>query len=94
MRIFRCLIALAILACLSPLISTALAGWIASSHGCTLHEGFANPCVINGTDYGETLYTMGVMGWLMLATLPIAAGFLLLWIVAEVVAFIRRKRAA
>jgi hypothetical protein len=94
MRLFRLLIAFAILACLSPLISTALAGWIASSHGCTLHEGFASPCVIKGTDYGETLYTMGVMGWLMLATLPIAAGFLLLWIVAEVVAFIRRKRAA
>ena len=94
MRIFRCLIALAILACLSPLISTALAGWIASSHGCTLHEGFANPCVINGTDYGETLYTMGVMGRLPLGKFTTQPGLLLLWIVAEVVAFIRRKRAA
>lgn len=94
MRLFRVLILLAILACLSPLISTALAGWIAASHGCTLHEGFANPCVINGTDYGETLYTMGVMGWLMLATLPVAAGLILLWIVVEIAAFIRRRRVA
>lgn len=94
MRLFRIVLALAILACLAPLISTALAGWVASSHGCTLHEGFANPCVINGIDYGETLYTMGVMGWLMLATLPIAAGLLLLWIVVEIARFIRRKKSA
>lgn len=94
MRLFRILTALAILACLSPMISVAIAGYIASSHGCTLHEGFPNPCVINGTDYGETLYTMGVLGWLMLATMPIAAGLLLLWIVVEVAAFIHRRRKA
>lgn len=93
MRLFRILIALAILACLSPLISTALAGWIASSHGCTLHEGCANPCIINGTDYGETLYTMGAMGWLMLPTLPIAAVLTLLWILVEALRVIRRKPA-
>lgn len=93
MKIFRFVILLGILICLAPLISTAVAGWIASSHGCTLHEGFVNPCVINGTDYGQMLYQMGVMGWLMLATIPIAAGLIALWIIAEIVRLVHKRRA-
>jgi hypothetical protein len=36
-------------------------------------EGSVHPCVINGKDYGQLLYTLGVMGWLMLVTLPAGA---------------------
>jgi hypothetical protein len=57
-----------------PLISVAIAGSIAQANGCQLDEGSVHPCVVNGTDMGETLYAMGVMGWLMLATIPLGLG--------------------
>ena len=47
----------------SPLISVMIAGWIAETNGCTLHEGFVNPCVVNGTDIGQDLYAAFVLGW-------------------------------
>jgi hypothetical protein len=33
-------------------------------------EGSVHPCIINGKDYGQLLYTLGVLGWLMLVTIP------------------------
>lgn len=58
---------------LLPALSAASAAMIANAAGCTLHEGSVNPCVIVGYDWGRALYTMGVLGWLMLISLPIAA---------------------
>lgn len=55
---------------LSPLLLALLAGAFAQANGCTLHEGDVNPCVVGGRDYGETLYTMFVLGWFTLLTLP------------------------
>jgi hypothetical protein len=40
------------------------------SHGCRVDEGSVHPCIINWKDYGQLLYALGIMGWLMLATLP------------------------
>lgn len=78
-----------------PLISTFTAGAIANANDCVLHEGFVNPCVINGTDWGETLYTMGVLGWLALGTVPIALIAAVVYLVIVIVVTIilnRRKR--
>lgn len=55
---------------ISPCISVGLAGSIAAICGCKLDEGSTHPCIINGRDYGETLYRMGVAGWFFLITLP------------------------
>lgn len=79
----------------SPIISVMIAGYVAGTHGCTLNEGGIHPCVINGHDYGNTLYTMEVLGWLMLVTLPIG-GFVLLayGVVWIVVALLRRNRTS
>ena len=77
-----------------PILSVVIAGTIASWNGCTLHEGFVNPCVVNGRDIGGTLYSMGVMGWFMLATIPIGAILFLGWNVGWMIWFIRRQRAA
>jgi hypothetical protein len=33
-------------------------------------EGSVHPCIIKGHDYGELLYSLGVMGWFMLVTIP------------------------
>ena len=47
-----------------------LCGAIANAYGCKVDEGSVHPCVINGHDYGELLYSLGVMGWFMLVTIP------------------------
>ena len=47
-----------------------LCAWIANANGCKVDEGSVHPCIINGHDYGELLYDLGVMGWFMLVTLP------------------------
>jgi hypothetical protein len=65
-----------------PIASVAIAGTIAAWNGCTLHEGFANPCIVNGRDIGHTLYEMGVMGWFMLATIPIGIIAFIAWTIA------------
>lgn len=94
MKWFRILMALAVLACFAPLASLAVSAWIASANDCTLHEGFVNPCVIRGVDWGSTLYSMAMLGWLMIATLPIAAGLASIWVIVEVVRWARRRRRA
>jgi len=54
----------------APIGSVILRAWIANAHGCKVDEGYIHPCIINGHDYGELLYQLGVMGWFMLATIP------------------------
>jgi hypothetical protein len=83
----------------SPLIAAFAAGAIADANGCTLHEGFVNPCIINGEDWGETLYTLFVLGWLAIGTIPIAVIAALVYlaavvIIALVLHFRRRAKAA
>lgn len=62
---------------IAPMVSVMLAASIADLNGCALHEGYVQPCIVFGTDIGGVLYTMGVMGWLMLISLFfLAAGLL------------------
>ena len=68
-----------------PILSVIVAGTIASWNGCTLHEGFKNPCMVGGNDIGGTLYAMGVMGWFMIATIPLGAMAGLLWTIVWIV---------
>ncbi len=83
----------AVLLALAPLISLFAAGAIAQHYGCTLHEGFANPCVIRGHDYGGTLYNMAVMGWAAMLTLPFGALALAAWVVVEIARAVMLRRA-
>jgi len=82
---------------LLPVASVATAGWIAEASGCMLDEGSIHPCIINGVDWGPDLYTFGVLGWLMLATLPLGGGAFLVWLLVLVIhriAFGRSQRSA
>src|ERR1043165_6871576 len=54
----------------APIGSVILCGAIANAYECKVDEGSVHPCVINGHDYGELLYSLGVMGWFMLVTIP------------------------
>jgi hypothetical protein len=82
---------------ISPFIVTSIAGAIADANGCTLHEGFVNPCIINGEDWGQDLYTYGMLGWLAIGTIPIALAvaliYLLVVVIIAIVQSVRRRRA-
>ena len=81
-----------------PVASIMMAGAVASANGCQLDEGSIHPCVVNGIDRGEQLYSMGVMGWFMLVAIPTGlialatygAVLLIVWLVVRN----RRKRSA
>ena len=49
------------------------AGTFAEANGCVLNEGRVTPCVLLGIDWGSTLYTLGVLGWLFIISMPIGA---------------------
>ena len=79
-----------------PMVSVVIASIIAENHGCALDEGSMHPCLVNGADWSETLYTMFVLGWLMLVTLPLGGGALLVWLIVLVIhhiAWSNRRKA-
>lgn len=78
-------LAIILLVALAPVISVIITGSIADANSCALDEGSVHPCIVNGEDIGSTLYAMGVMGWFMLATIPLGAGALLVWVVVLIV---------
>lgn len=82
-----------LLLCLSPLLAVFWASDFAERHGCDLHEGFVNSCMVDGTDWGETLYTAFVSGWLMLLTLPVAGILAIVLLVSALYDLIRILRA-
>jgi hypothetical protein len=61
---------LIILFALAPIGSVMACAVMANAYGCKVDEGSVHPCIVNGHDYGHLLYTLGVMGWLMLLTIP------------------------
>ena len=78
----------------SPLISAFIAGGIASALGCpTLNEGSAISCPVMGSDIGETLTVMFVLGWLAFVTLPIGGLLLIGWFVVFCLMLVARRRS-
>lgn len=75
-----------------PMMSVIVSSAVASAFGCTLHEGFANTCVVFGADIGETLATMFAAGWVMLVTLPVTLVCLSLLVVLTLIRIIQRRR--
>jgi hypothetical protein len=78
-----------------PVISVYFTYLVADANGCTVNEATVHPCMIWGSDWGELLYTTGVLGWFMLATVPLGALALIAWLVVLVVHIVlyRRRRA-
>lgn len=77
-----------------PILSIVIAGTIAEMNDCTLHEGFSNPCIVNGTDVGQTLYTMGMLGFFAIGTIPIGVVLFLLWTTGWLIWLVRTRRRA
>jgi hypothetical protein len=91
--IYGIVLALIALVAFAPIFSVVACGWVANTHGCKVDEGSVHPCIINGHDYGHTLYTLGVLGWLMLVTLPAGALAIVVWIVVLVAHRARWRKA-
>lgn len=80
------------LICAAPFLLTSVAGTIASQAGCQLDEGSIHPCIINGQDYGETLYSMGMSFWFTFISIPTAIVLLVIYLVVLAVIWIARRR--
>jgi hypothetical protein len=93
MRAFRAVMAVLLFICLLPLMSMAAAEFIAQVNGCKLDLTGAHPCIVGGRDMGHDLLTLGMMGYFLFATMPAVAGIVVLWVVVELIAFIRRRAA-
>ena len=74
-------LAFIVLFTLWPVASIFATAMIAEANGCRVDEGSVHPCMVMGSDWGETLYTMGVLGWLMLVTVPFGLGALIVWLI-------------
>lgn len=75
-----------------PVISVVIAGTIAEANGCRVDEGSVHPCLVGGTDMGELLYTLGVLGWLMLVSIPAGLVAIGIWCVILVLHRLGWKR--
>lgn len=79
---------------IGPWIAVAYAGSVAEANGCALHEGSPQPCIVNGVDRGQELYTYGMMGWIGVATCPLAIIALLIYGVVLFLMWIWKRREA
>lgn len=80
-----------------PVGSVSLTYWIATANDCRVDEGSVHPCIVGGQDLGGLLYTLGVLGWFMLATLPLGLGALIVWLITLLIhhaAWARRDKAS
>ena len=78
--------------CLLPVFLTLLGMGIAAVAGCEIGGGGPQTCLILGSDWGETLYTLTMMHWYALLTLPLAVVPLILILVLALVDLIRYLR--
>jgi hypothetical protein len=53
-----------------PVVCVLVVIAISTIFGCQVNEGSPMPCLVFGVEIGKTLYTLGVMGWLGIVTLP------------------------
>jgi hypothetical protein len=94
MRVFRILMVILVLATLMPFLSMLAADAIARFYGCELDLASVKPCLVGGRDIGEGLFTLGMMGWFLFATMPAFLGLAALWALVELVRWLGRRRAA
>jgi len=60
-----------IVAALSPILISMLAGFIGYCMGCSINEAGTDDCVRIGVPFGTILNPLGVLGWLGIITIPL-----------------------
>jgi hypothetical protein len=94
MRAFRAVMAVLMLVCLAPLLSMAAAEFIAQVNGCKLDLASVHPCVVGGRDIGHALLTLGMMGYFLFTTMPAVFAIVIVWVLIELIAWLRRSSQA
>ncbi|MGF9561991.1 hypothetical protein [Neorhizobium sp. JUb45] len=77
---------------LFPLISALTSISVADAAGCRVDEAGSYPCIIFGTDIGELLAFLFVLGWLGMATVPLGFICFLVWTGFVIARIIRKRR--
>jgi hypothetical protein len=94
--IFIILLVLILIFTLWPTVISMGAEWYGRWHGCEVEFTRAIPCIINGEDWGQSIYQTQQWAYLSLFTIPWGMGLLAIWAAALliylVVHFIRRGR--
>lgn len=88
---------LIVLLAFAPIITTIIGVSIAGANGCQINEANVSPCVINGTDYGSTMQSLGMSFWFTLYSFPLAIVLFIVWLVIFIVHLVvagRRRKAA
>lgn len=92
---FRRFIFVALFVLFLPFFIVLTIAGISEVFGCAISEG-GGTCLILGADFGPSLSALSalsVSGWFMLITLPIAACVFVLWLLVELVVWMRVRRA-
>ena len=71
-----------------PVLSILLVSAVAKATGCSVDESQVHPCLVAGLDLGPALYTLGVLGWCTLLTVPLGLSVA----ITTVVRFLRVRR--
>ncbi|MDP9837973.1 hypothetical protein J2T09_002733 [Neorhizobium huautlense] len=79
---------------LFPLISALISISVADASGCRVDEAGSYPCMMFGTDIGELLAFLFILGWLGMATVPLGFLGFLAWSAFVITRIIRKRRHA
>ena len=65
-----------------PALIAVVSQAVAEAFGCEVDLNRVIPCVIGGTDYGETFYDLGFAIWYSYLSLPTGGVLFAVWLVA------------
>ncbi len=93
MRALRWLFIIVILICLSPILSALMADSVSRYAGCQIVDVGLGHCLVQGYDIHDLLFYMDSVGVFGIAGLPAAAVAGLLWVVAELIAWMVQRNS-
>ena len=75
------------------LVSIGAVLFLGSVMGCTIHEGYANPCMVVGFDLGNMASSMGIFAaWGPLFFGPVVLGAGFLWFLMALIRQLRKRK--
>ena len=83
-----------IILAVAPMAVVLAAFGFGAALGCTVHEGYANACVVAGIDIGGLLANAFVLGWLTFVTAPAGLMVALLGAILAAASIVRRRTSA
>jgi hypothetical protein len=85
--VFILLLIFILLVAFGPALIAVVSQTIAEAFGCQVDLSRVIPCVIGGTDYGETFYNLGFAIWYSYLSIPAGLVLFVLWLIAAVIVF-------